>query len=467
MKQQSMRSRTLTFLLVWLGQLVSLVGSGLTGFALGTIVYETSNSVTQYGLVVLSAMLPNILISPLAGALVDRWDRRRVILFSDLIAGLSTLCIALLFLSGQAKLWQICLTSIISSACNAFQWPAYAAATTLLVPKEHYGRANGMVQLSQAVSYLISPALAGFLVMRIQVAGVILIDFATFLFAVLTLLLVQFPTPKPITDEKAKKGSLRQEIAYGLIYLAARPGLMGMLMLFAALNFLMGFVNTLVTPLVLAFTTKDILGTMMSIGGTGMLVGGGVMSAWGGPKRRINGVLGFLFLTGVFILIGGLQPSIYLTTIAAFGFFFCIPFVGAASQAIWQSKVAPDLQGRVFATRSMIAQLAAPVAMVLAGPLADCVFEPLLATGGLLSRNIGQIIGTGQGRGIGLMFIVAGFFTMIVTVAGYSYPPLRLVEDELPDVIADEKVVQGCQEKTSDDLALNNITKRAIPHKSL
>jgi DHA3 family macrolide efflux protein-like MFS transporter len=439
MKQQNMRSKTLTFALVWLGQLISLVGSGLTSFALGATVYETSNSVTQYGLVALSTMLPNILLSLLAGALVDRWDRRRVMLFSDLIAGLSTLCIALLFLSGQAKLWQICLTSIISSVCSAFQWPAYAAATTLLVPKKHYSRANGMVQLSQAVSYLISPALAGFLVVRIQVAGVILIDFATFLFAALSLLLVQFPATKPSTDGEAERGSLRQEIAYGLTYLTARPGLMGMLVLFAALNFLMGFVNTLVAPLILAFTTKDVLGTMMSIGGTGMLVGGGVMSVWGGPKRRINGVLGFLFLTGAFILIGGLQPSIYLTTAAAFGFFFCIPFVGASSQAIWQSKVTPDVQGRVFATRSMIAQLAAPVAMLLAGPLADYLFEPLLVTDGLLTGSVGQFIGTGRGRGIGLMFIVAGVLTMLTTIGGYLYPRLRLVEDELPDVITDEE----------------------------
>jgi DHA3 family macrolide efflux protein-like MFS transporter len=425
----------LVFTIIWFGQLISLVGSSLTSFALGATVYETSESVTQYGLVVLSAMLPNILLSPLAGALVDRWNRRWVMIFSDLGAGFSTLSIALLFLSGQAKLWQICLTSAISSACSAFQWPAYSAATTLLVPKEHYGRANGMTQLSQAIAYLISPALAGFLVMRIQVAGVILIDFITFLFAVLTLLLVRIPNLKPTAEGKAGKGSLRQEVVYGLTYLVARPGLMGMLILFAALNFLMGFVNTLVTPLILAFTTKDILGTMLSIGGIGMLVGGGVMSVWGGPKRRITGVLGFLFLTGVFILIGGLEPSIYLTTAAAFGFFFCVPFVGASSQAIWQSKVAPDVQGRIFATRSMVAQLSAPVAMLLAGPLADYVFEPLLAADGLLAESVGQIIGTGQGRGIGLMFIVAGIFTMLITIGGYLCPRLRLVEDELPDMV--------------------------------
>jgi MFS family permease len=437
----------LFFAVIWSGQLVSLVGSGLTSFALGTAVYETSRSVTQYGLVLLSSMVPGILLSPLAGALVDRWDRRRVMIFSDLGAGVGTVCIALSFLSGQAKLWHLCLASALVSVCSAFQWPAFAAATTLLVPKKHYGRANGMTQLSQALSYLVSPALAGFLVMRIQVAGVILIDVATFAFAVLTLLLVRIPNPERVEGEGEGKSSLLHEIAYGLTYLGARPGLLAMLVLFAALNFLMGFVNTLVTPLVLAFATKGVLGTMMSVAGIGMLVGGGVMSVWGGPKRRILGVLGFLLLTGVFIFLGGLQPSVYITTAAAFGFFFCVPFVGASSQAIWQGKVEPDVQGRVFATRSMVAQLSAPVAMLLAGPLADYVFEPLLAVDGPLAGSIGQLVGTGQGRGIGLMFVLAGIFTMLFTIVGYLYPRLRLLEDELPDVIADEMPEERAEQR--------------------
>jgi len=438
MTQRSTRRGMLTFVLIWFGQLVSLIGSGLTGFALGAWVFESTGSVTLYGFVVLSTMLPNILLSMPAGALVDRWDRRWVMILSDTGAGLSTLAIAILFLSGRFEIWHICLAAAVSSAFSAFQWPAYSAATALLVPKEQYGRANGMVQLGRAIGYLVSPALAGYLMMRIQVQGVILIDFATFLFAVVTLLFVRIPKPEPSAEGEAGKGSLLREIAYGLSYLTARPGLLGMLILFAVLNFMMGFVNTLVTPLILTFTTKDVLGRMMTIGGSGMLFGGLLMSVWGGPKRRIRGVLGFLLLTGLFISIGGLRPSVVLITFAAWGFFFCVPFVSASSESIWQSKVALDVQGRAAATRSAIAQMSAPVAMLLAGPLADYVFEPLLAAEGPLAGSVGRIIGVGQGRGIGLMFIVMGILTMLATMGGYLYPRLRLVEDELPDVVADQ-----------------------------
>ena len=293
------------FVLIWFGQLISLVGSGLTSFALSVWVYQTTNSVTAYALVVLSTMAPNILLSPLAGALVDRWDRRWAMILSDTGAGLSTLTVVLLINSGQFELWHICLATAASSAFSALQWPAYSAATTLLVPKQHYGRANGMVQLGQGIGYIASPALAGFLVTTIQIQGVILIDFATFLFAVITLLFVRIPRPAATAEGEAAKGSLLHETLSGWIYLTTRPGLLGMLVLFAILNFLLGLIMALVTPMVLSFTDADVLGIMISIGAMGMVVGGLAMSVWGGPKRRINGVLSFLLLAGLALSVGG------------------------------------------------------------------------------------------------------------------------------------------------------------------
>ncbi len=430
-----------TFVLIWFGQLISIIGSGLTSFALGVWAYQTTDSVTSYALIVLSTMLPNILFSPLAGALVDRWDRRGAMILSDTGAGLSTLVIALLFISGRCELWAICLATAASSAFGAFQWPAYSAATALLVPREHYGRANGLVQLGQAMGFIASPMLAGVLVGKIEVQGVILIDFATFLFAVLTLLFVRIPRPPTTAEGRAGRGSLLSEAAYGWAYLAARPGLLSMLILFTLLNFLLGLVMVLFAPMVLSFADADVLGVVTSVGGVGMLAGGVVMGIWGGPKRRINGVLGCLLLEGLAFLIGGLRPSAPLVAVAAFSFFFCFPVGSALSQSIWQSKVAPDVQGRVFATRSMVAMSSIPLAYIVAGPLADRVFEPLLAAGGPLAESIGQIIGVGKGRGIGLLFILMGMLTMLVTVGGYLYPRLRLVEDELPDVTADEPSV--------------------------
>jgi DHA3 family macrolide efflux protein-like MFS transporter len=422
------------FALIWFGQLVSLVGSGLTSFALGVWVYETKDSVTAYALVVLCTMAPNILLSPLAGALVDRWDRRWAMILSDAGAGLSTLVIFLLLTADRLGLWPILLATATSSAFSAFQWPAYAASTTLLVSKERLGQANGMVQFAQAVGYIASPALAGVLVTKIQVQGVILIDFATFAFAVLTLLLVRIPRPRPRAAE-AKERSLLREIAFGWTYLAARPGLMGILILFAISNFLLGLVMALFTPMVLSFTDADVLGAMTSVGASGMLFGGGLMSVWGGPKQRVLGVLGCTLLEGVALLASGMRPSVPLITASAFGFFFFFPIDSASNDAIWQSKVAPDVQGRVFATRSMIAMSSMPLAYLLAGPLADGVFEPLLAIGGPLAGSVGRVIGVGQGRGVGLMFIVIGAFTVLAAVGGYLHPRIRFVENELPDAV--------------------------------
>jgi MFS family permease len=433
MRQHGTSRGLLTFIMIWFGQLVSLVGSGLTSFVLGVWVFQTTGSVTLYGLIVLSATLPNILLSLPAGALVDRWDRRQVMIWSDVGAGFSTLAVALLFIAGQIRVWHICLASAITSAFSAFQWPAYSASITLLVPKEQYGRANGMVQLAQAIGYIVSPVLAGVLLVKIHVQGVILIDFATLICAVFTLLPIRIARPTVTAEGGVGKGSLWREAVYGLTYLAARAGLFGILILFASLNFLMGFVNTLVTPMILAFTTADGLGTVITIGGIGMLVGGIAMSVWGGPKRRINGMLGFLVLFGLFIALGGVRRSVILVAVAAFGFFFCVPFISACSAAIWQSKIAPDIQGRAVAARSMVAQAAMPIAMLMAGPLADYVFEPLLVEGGRLAGGVGRLIGAGPGRGIGLMFILAGVLTTLAAAVGYLHPRIRRVEDELPD----------------------------------
>jgi DHA3 family macrolide efflux protein-like MFS transporter len=424
------------FVLVWFGQLISLIGSGLTSFALGVWVYQMTDSITSYTLVVLCTMAPNILLSPVAGALVDRWDRRWAMLLSDTGAGLSTLAIALLLNTGRLTLWPILLLTATSSAFSAFQWPAYAASTTLLVSKEQLGRANGMVQFAQAIGYIASPALAGYLVTRIQVQGVILIDFATFAFAVFTLLPIRIPRPEAPAEETKK--SLLYDIVFGLKYLAKRPGLMGLLTLFAFSNFLLGLVMALFTPMALSFTDADTLGIMTSIGTSGMLFGGGLMMVWGGPKRRIYGVLGCILLEGLALLISGMRPSVSLVTAAVFGFFFFFAIDGASNDAIWQSKVAPGVQGRVFGMRSTIAMFSMIPAYALAGPLADEVFEPLLAADGPLATSVGRVIGTGQGRGIGLLFILTGILTMLTAFGGYTYPRIRRIEGELPDAVSDE-----------------------------
>ncbi|MEA2176398.1 MAG: transporter, family, macrolide efflux protein [Blastocatellia bacterium] len=423
------------FTLMLIGQLVSLTGSGLTTFALGVWVFQRTGSVTQFALISVFIVLPAILISPFAGALVDRWDRRTALILSDAGAGLCVLGVALLLYAERLEVWHIYIANTLISLCTAFQWPAFSAAISLLVSKKQLGRASGMVQTVQAISRLVSPVLAGVLVVTIKIHGVILIDFATFLFSLVTLLLIAIPRPVVSQEGAAAKGTLLSEATYGWKYVKARPGLLGLLIFFAVSNFLLGVVTVLATPLVLTFASAAVLGVVLSVGGSGMLVGSLLMSIWGGPKRRIYGVIGFMMLSALCMVLAGARSSASLLAVAAFIFFFGLPISLGSSQAIWQSKVAPDVQGRVFAIRSMIAWSAMPLAYLCAGPLADRLFEPLLAPGGKLNGSIGRLIGVGPGRGIGLLFITMGFITAMMTIAGFLYPRLRLVEDELPDVI--------------------------------
>jgi MFS family permease len=428
-----------TFFVIWSGQLVSTIGSGLTGFALGVWIYQETGSVTLFALNMLAYALANLLVSPIAGVLVDRYDRRWVMILSDTGAGLATLSIALLYVTGNLAVWNIILATAFTSAFSAFQWPAYSAVTTLLVPKEQLGRAGGMVQIGEAISQLLAPAAAGVLFVTVGLGGVIVIDFVTYLFAVLTLLIVRVPSPERSEAGEEGKGSIWQEAIFGWRYISARAGLLGLLLIFAAFNFVSGLIMPLITPLILDMASPDLLGYVFSIAGAGMLVGTLVMSAWGGPKRRIHGVLGFLMLSGFFTSILGISPFIPFLAAAGFGLLFTLPIINGSSQAIWQSKVAPDVQGRVFSVRRMIAMSMTPLAYIVAGPLADNVFRPLLVEGGALAGSVGQLIGVGPGRGTGFMFIVIGTLSVLVAAAGYLSPRVRNVEDELPDVMPDEE----------------------------
>jgi MFS family permease len=432
---QNPSQRTTTFLIIWLGQVVSLVGSELTSFALGVWVFERTGSATQFALIGLSAVLPRVLLSPLAGAIVDRWDRRQVMILGDLGAGLSTLAIVLLLYTARLEIWHIYLLAGVNAAFGTVQWPAFAATTSLLVSKKNLGRANGMVQFGRAASEILAPAMAGVLVGLIRLDGVILIDVATFVFAVGTLLLVRFPRPTSLAVDTPEKASLWNDLVLGWRYISARPGLAGLLVFFAVVNFLWGMVGALIVPMILSWTSSDALGAIISIAGAGMLAGSLIMSAWGGPRRRISGVLNFEMLSGLCFLLIGLRPSFWLTAAGAFGAHVTIAIVYGSNQAIWQSKVEPQVQGRVFATQQMIARSATPLAFLLAGPLADQIFNPLLALDGLLADTLGQLLGTGPGRGIGLLFVLMGTVKVAITLIARLNPHLRNVEDELPDAV--------------------------------
>lgn len=420
------------FTTIWLGQLVSLIGSGLFGFAVGVWIYQQTGSVTLFALMTFFDVLPGIFIAPFAGAYVDRHNRRTVMIVADIVAAISTLLVMAVIWTNSPMYW-LYPALALGSIAAAFQWPAYDASIATLIPEEHLDRANGMIQVGQALADLLSPILAGILVVAIGIQGILFLDVASFLFAMATLAIVKIPMPEVTDEGMESQGSLLKEAGYGFRYISARPGLMSLVLLFTTLNFFVGIITVLVTPLVLSFSTPEWLGTVLAAQGAGMLLGGFIMTGWGGFKRRMTGVFTFLMLAGFCIAMYGIFPLVVPVIIAAFGFYLCLPLVNASSQGIWQSRVAQDVQGRVFAMRRMIAQAAAPLAYVLAGPLADQVFIPMFREGGALAGSVGQIIGVGEGRGIGFMFVLMGFLIMVATAIGYAFPRLRNVEDELSD----------------------------------
>lgn len=419
------------FIVLWLGQLVSLIGSRITNFGLRVVVFQTTASVTQLALISVCTVLPIILLSPFAGVIVDRFDRRRVIIISDSGAFLTTVAIALLLLTGNLEVWHIYLTTAISSAFSAFQWPANIASVSMLVPKKHLARASGLTQLGKAISQLISPLLGAVMLVTVKLQGIILLDLISFIFSIFTLSLVRFPKLKTNTSQKLSQAFVLKEIGDSCKYITNRLGILGLIIFLACINFLVGTVEVLATPLVLSFASTTTLGTILSIGGIGMVVGGVLFSIYPQSQRYINITFNFTLLLGFWIVVVGLKTSVILVTLAIFIIFFSLPFINGSSLLIFQRKVALEMQGRFFAINDMLAKTSLLFAYLIAGPLADRIFEPLMEIKGLLANNVGQIIGVGPGRGIGLLFVIMGTLTMLLTIIAYQYPPLRFIEDRL------------------------------------
>ncbi|MEZ4864633.1 MAG: MFS transporter [Caldilineaceae bacterium] len=437
MKQQNAQlSGMRGFTLIWFGQLISLLGTGMTRFALTIWAYQLTGSATALALVAFFSFGPVVLLSPVAGALVDRWNRKLVVMISDLAAGTTTIILLLLYIMGDLHIWHLYLMGALAGAFESFQFPAFSAAMTMMLTKEQYGRANGMMSVAEAASGIIAPLGAGLLLTLIGIEGIMIIDIVTFLFAIGVVLLVAIPQPEATEVGAQARSSLWRESIFGFHYIWARPSLLGMQMMFFLANLFGGYSMVLLAPLILARTAQNelLLGTVQSALGIGGLAGGILLSVWGGPQRKVHGVLmGMIFSSLLGSVMLGLGQGPVAWIIGAFFIMFFIPILNGSNQAIWQAKVAPDVQGRVFATRRLIAQITGPLAMLSAGPLADRLFEPAMQSGGALAGVFGWLVGTGAGAGIGLLFVLTGLLGAFGALSGYAIPAVRNIDVILPD----------------------------------
>ena len=431
------------FSIVWLGQVVSLLGTGMTQFALTIWAWQITGQATALALVGFFGYFPRIVFTPLAGALADRWNRKTLMIASDLAAGLATVVIFILYKSGTLQIWHLFAAAAFSGAFGSFQFPAYQASISLMLPKEQYTRANTMLGLAHSISSVFAPMAAGALLAFIGIGGILTIDIVTFSFAVGTLVIVTIPQPAAHHVEAAKKRNLLSDCAFGFRYVAASRSLTGLLLLYFALNFLMTSSGAVLSPMILARTGDNelILGTVQMLFGISGLVGGALVSIWGGPKRKILALFVAIIVTSLFgNVVLGVGRNLVVWGIGAFLTTLLLPMGNGASHAIWQSKIPPHLQGRVFSARILIGQIGGAVAIPLAGVLADHAFEPLMSGTSTLTRVLVPLVGTGPGAGMGLMFVLFGLLGAAAAIAGFSYRPIREIEQILPDFDPDDPV---------------------------
>jgi DHA3 family macrolide efflux protein-like MFS transporter len=425
-----------TFTIIWVGQIVSLLGTAMSGFALTLWAYEITGKATPLALVGFFFITPMTILGPFVGTLVDRGNRKLMMMLSDLAAAFNTAVILVLFTTNNLEIWHLYVTATIGGIFNGFQWPAFSAAITMMIPKKHYARANGMMDMAGPASGILAPLLAGALIAPIGIQGILIIDLVSAGAAISTLLFARIPQPPKTEAGLESEGSFLKEAAYGFRYIFARPSLLGLQSVFLAGNLFLNLSFAVFAPMILARTNNNeiVFGSVQTAGAIGGVLGGVLMGIWGGPKRRIHGVLlGWTFagLLGPIILGTGQTTLMWVIGIFLFG--IPSPVINGSNQAIWQAKVAPDVQGRVFATRRLIAWLVSPLSRLIAGPIADNLMEPSMQIGGSLAPIFGDIVGTGPGAGIGLMFLITGLLTAITGLSGYLFPAIRQVEDVLPD----------------------------------
>lgn len=424
------------FLALSAGQCLSILGTSMTRFALTIWAWKATGSATSLALVGLFSWGPEILLSPIAGALVDRWNRKLTMMFSDMAAGVTTLITLLLYATGHLQIWHLCALGVFTGCFSSFQFPAFSAGVTLMVPKEQYARASGITSFVDSAAMILAPLLAAMLLPFIGANGIMIIDLVTLTLAVSVLFFILIPPAPPHPDAATASGSFFSDCILGFQYILARPGLLGLQLTFFGLNLSSSFGMTVMTPMILSRSGDNsiLLGQVQSIGAIGSLVGALLLGVWGGPRRKVYGVLGGLLAGDLFgFLLLGFGRGFWLWAAGMFVFEFFMPMLNGSNQAIWQSKIPPALQGRVFSVRRLIAQVSGPLAMALAGPMADHLFEPAMMNGGSLAHLFGPLVGTGRGSGMALMIVLAGLLGGAWATCAYLVPAIRNVEDNIPD----------------------------------
>ncbi len=425
-----------TFITIWVGQLFSLLGSGISSFGLSIWVFSKTESPAKFALTFLVTILPRILFAPIAGSLADRRKRKTIIILTDSLDALLKLLLVVLLIANKLEVWMIYPINFLSSTLGAFQEPAFSSMLPLIVPKEQLGRANGMMQFIRAVQGMLAPVLAGALYVLVQLEGLFIIDFVTFGLAIVTILFQKIPQTVEKTKGQNAIKTVVEDFKFSINYIKGKSGFVQLIISFAVLNFIANLVFVLIGPLILSNYKPAIYGVVSSVSGFSMIVGGLIAGIIPAKKDRIKSIFFSLMLSGVGLSIMGISANWIVVAVGYFLFMLLVPYSNGTLGTIMQTKIENTVLGRVGSMMNAMLQLVTPIAIVLAGFLAENIFIPLLnKVGPLYQTWIYDLLGEGQSRGIGLMFIISGLLLIVLCIIMLSNKKVTNLEKANPDVI--------------------------------
>ncbi|MFT3892087.1 MAG: MFS transporter [Anaerolineales bacterium] len=423
-----------TFYILLFGQSISILGTGMTRFALMLWAYEQTRSATALAMLGFFSCITYILASPFAGVWVDRLPRRRVMFLADFSAGLTTIFLLVIRLTGDLQLWHLYLAVGLAGVFEAFQEPAFTSTISLVVPRDEYTRSNGMLAMGRSIARMLAPVFAGLAEQTLGLNAVLGIDLFTMSLALGGLLMIHVPSAPVSAVGVESSGGFWCEIRFGGSYIFRQAGLRNLTLTYFLVN-LFGTVTyfAVLSPMILARTGGDetALGIVRTVMGIGGIAGEALIVLWKGPRRKART---YLLATGLSFLICdacmATSRSVFGWSVAGFLSELTIPFIVSPYLALWQEITPPDVQGRVFSTREMIQVASQPIGYLLGGLMADRLFEPAMLSNGWFSTIFGWLVGTGHGTGMASMFLFTSLFGGLLGFIGLMLPSIRQLDEQ-------------------------------------
>ena len=428
---------------IWAGQMISGIASSVTAVALPVWIFNLTDGVETglaIGLWEFFFFGSYLLFVQIAGVLIDRYDRRMMMLVYDFVSLAVMAALLAINSNWELKVWHLYVASVFQGVGFAFQSPSYSAVIAVMLPRRQYVHANGLMSLLGNAPDIFGPILAGVLIIAVGLNGILALNLFAFIISIGALLFAEIP-PMPRTPEgETSHGKFLKEAVYGLKYIFRRPGLLGLQLIFFFGNLFSGMALSVAAlyPMILLRTGGDsqAVGAVQSSGALAAVIVGLYISISGRIKRPIRAILLGWILSSLFgLTLLGIGQALTVWIIAYVIDSIFDPVVGVSIETFLQTKVPPDLQGRVFSASDFMAQAIIPFTPLLAGFLGDSVFEPAMLQKGLLPNTFGWLVGTGPGSGFGLMILLCGIGGTLVGLSGYLFPAVRNVDEDLPDFV--------------------------------